>query len=81
MPYQFRTVIDNLAKRKDITILKQDKGRGVVIMDRGKYTEKCFNLLNTEQFLSRGRLKLSFLGFNSYQGNITFIYKGFLGTT
>ena len=50
MPYQFRTVIDNLAKRKDITILKQDKGRGVVILDRGKYTEKCFNLLNTEQF-------------------------------
>ena len=50
MPSQFRTVIDNLVKKKDITILKQDKGRGVFIMDRGKYTEKCFNLLNTEQF-------------------------------
>ena len=31
-------------------ILKQDKGRGVVILDRTKYTEKCMALLNTERF-------------------------------
>ena len=30
--------------------MKQDKGRGVVVMDRSKYTEKCFNILETEQF-------------------------------
>ena len=31
-------------------ILKQDKGRGVVILDTTKYTEKCMALLNTEWF-------------------------------
>ena len=31
-------------------ILKQDKGRGIVILDTTKYTEKCMALLNTEHF-------------------------------
>ena len=31
-------------------ILKQDKGKGVVILDTTKYTEKCMALLNTERF-------------------------------
>ena len=31
-------------------ILKQDKGRTVVILDTTKYTEKCMTLLNTEYF-------------------------------
>ena len=31
-------------------ILKQDKARGVVILDTTKYTEKCVTLLNTEGF-------------------------------
>ena len=31
-------------------ILKQDKGRTVVILDTTKYTEKCMTLLNTERF-------------------------------
>ena len=30
--------------------MKQDKGRGVVIMDKHKYTEKCLDMLNTKQF-------------------------------
>ena len=29
--------------------MKQDKGRGVVLMDKFKYTEKCLSLLNTDQ--------------------------------
>ena len=28
---------------------EQDKGRGVVLMDRPKYTEKCLELLQTNQ--------------------------------
>ena len=28
--------------------LKQDKGRGVVVIDRKTYTEKHLNLLNTD---------------------------------
>ena len=31
-------------------ILKQDKARGVAILDTTKYTEKCVTLLNTEGF-------------------------------
>ena len=31
-------------------ILKQDKARGVVILDTTKYAEKCVTLLNTEGF-------------------------------
>ena len=31
-------------------ILKQDKGRSVVIFDTIKYAEKCMTLLNTERF-------------------------------
>ena len=31
-------------------ILKQDKGRDIVILDITKYTEKCMALLNTERF-------------------------------
>ena len=31
-------------------ILKQDQGRGVIILDTTKYTEKCMALLNTERF-------------------------------
>ena len=31
-------------------ILKQGKGRGVVILDTTKYNEKCIALLNTEHF-------------------------------
>ena len=31
-------------------ILKQGKGRGIVILDTTKYTEKCMALLNTEHF-------------------------------
>ena len=30
--------------------LKQDKGRGVVVIDRKTYTEKYVNLLNTDSF-------------------------------
>ena len=32
-------------------VLKQDKGRGVVVIDRKTYTEKCLNLLNTSSFI------------------------------
>ena len=31
-------------------LLHQDKGRGIVIIDRNWYTNKCWNILNTEQF-------------------------------
>ena len=35
-------------KRNDIVIIKQDKGRGVVIMDKSKCTEKGLAILSTK---------------------------------
>ena len=50
IPYKHRKTIENLSKRDDVIILKQDKGRGVVLMDQNKYTGKCMLLFNTKQF-------------------------------
>lgn len=50
MPCQYQSVVDNLADKKDITMLTQDRDGGVVIMDSTKYTQKCSNLVNMEQF-------------------------------
>ena len=49
-PYRYKQIIDNLSKNKSIVILKQDKGRGVVIMDRDMHTQKCLDLLDNDQF-------------------------------
>ena len=46
----YRTIY-NLSKRKNIVVLKQDKGRGVVIMNKNKYEEKCLEHLNTNNFI------------------------------
>ena len=43
-----RKIISGLSKRNDIILLKQYKGRGVVAMDRSKYTEKCLEMLPTK---------------------------------
>ena len=40
-----------LSSNKDIVILKQDKGRGVDILNRSKYIEKCLSIANSSQFL------------------------------
>ena len=44
-------IIDSLSKKQNISIMKQDKGRGVVVMNRSNYTEKCLNILQNEQFI------------------------------
>ena len=33
VPYKYRTVTDNLRRNKDLVILKQDKGKAVVLLD------------------------------------------------
>ena len=43
-------VIRRLTKNSDVVILKQDKGRGVVLLDKSKYIEKCMEHLNTANF-------------------------------
>ena len=50
VPYKYRNVINNLRRNKQLVILKQDKGRGVVLLDKTKHVEKCFSIINTNKF-------------------------------
>ena len=51
VPYKQRQIIKNLSQREDITIMKADKARGLIIMSKSKYLEKCLTLPNSEQFV------------------------------
>ena len=44
---------------KDFQMLRQDKGRGIVVIDRKKCTDKCIDMLNTKLFrkLDKDRTK------------------------
>ena len=44
IPYKDREIINKLSKNPQIILLHQGKGRGIVIMDKGK----CINILNTK---------------------------------
>ena len=47
-PYQYQDIVKKLSRNKDIYLLKQDKGRGIVILDRPKYLEKCLEILDSK---------------------------------
>ena len=49
-PYAHRKIASSLAKNRSIKIIKQDKGRGVIILNNELYIEKCKSLLSTNQF-------------------------------
>ena len=49
-PYKYKKTIENLSNNKNIIILKQDKSCGAVILNRKSYIEKCFKILETDQF-------------------------------
>ena len=51
VPFRYRQAIKRLPNKKDIVILKQDKGKGVVILNRSKHIEKCLSIVNISQFL------------------------------
>ena len=53
-PYKFWKIVEKLSKNKSIMVLKQDKGRGFVVVDWKKYTEKCLNLPHTDSFIQLG---------------------------
>lgn len=42
---------NNISRNKDIIPIKQDEGRGVEVLDRKYYIEKCLNILELGQFL------------------------------
>ena len=45
----FLVLLNKMSVTKNV-ILKKDKGRGVIILDRSKYMEKYFSILSTIQF-------------------------------
>ena len=51
VPCKYQNIIANVKNNRTIKVLKQDKGKGVVIMDSSKYTEKCLELPEKDRFL------------------------------
>ena len=51
VPYKFWKIVEKFSRNNSIMVLKQGKGREVVVIDRKTYTEKCLNLLNTDSFI------------------------------
>ena len=51
MPYKYQKIVKDLANNKDIRTLRQDKGRGIVIIGSSNYIEKCLSLLDNEKFV------------------------------
>ena len=49
VPYKHQKIIDKLSRNTDIIILRQDKGRGVTILNRKGYIQKCVSILNKSQ--------------------------------
>ena len=49
VPYKHRKTIKALKGDTSIVVVKQDKGRGVIIIDRHEYTSKCLAILNDEK--------------------------------
>ena len=41
----FKHIIKQLSMNEEVIIMKQDKGRGVIIMNSSKYLEKCLSIL------------------------------------
>ena len=50
IPYKCKKIIEQLSNNRNICIMRQDKGRRVVIIDKSKYTAKCLELLQTNKF-------------------------------
>ena len=50
IPSEERKILESLYKNKDITVLRQDKGRGVVVMNKCDYIEKSSLFLNGSEF-------------------------------
>ena len=47
-PYKYQKIIDNISRNKDVILVKLDKGRGVVILDKKHYIKKCINILDSK---------------------------------
>ena len=39
-----------MSNNKSILLIKQDKGRGIAILDRKRYIEKCLSIVQSKHF-------------------------------
>ena len=51
LPKEHETVLNGLYRNRDIVILRQDKGRGVVILDKNVYVSKAEEFLSGPEFV------------------------------
>ena len=51
MPCKYQNIVKDLANNKDIRILRQDKGRAIVIINSSKYIAKCSSILDNEKYI------------------------------
>lgn len=49
VPYKYRTVVNNLLRNEDLVILKQGKGKGVVLLARTVCIDNLLSIFNTQQ--------------------------------
>ena len=50
-PWDDRSVIEGLISNEEIILLKQDKGLGVVLLNKSEYVSKLMEFLESEQFV------------------------------
>ena len=48
---EHKNILERLYRNRDIAILKQDKGRGVVLLNRNEYVSKAEEFLNGSEFI------------------------------
>ena len=65
VPYRYQKTIYTLRRNNNIVVLKQDKGGGLVILDKSNYIEKCLSILDNNQFM-----KLDKNATSSYESKI-----------
>ena len=51
VPCKYQNIVKDLANNKDIRILRQDKGRAIVIINSSKYIAKCSSILDNEKYI------------------------------
>ena len=70
-PYKYKKVISDLSKNSSIFKKKQDKRRavGVAIMNRTKYLDKCYTILDSNQFTKRDQDPTCYME-NKVQGTL-----------
>ena len=51
VPYKYQRTIDTLRRNNSIVVLKEDKGGGVVMLDKNIYVDKCLSILATNQLM------------------------------